>query len=554
MGGLAGLLASGGTAVLDPAFARGWYRVGLETITLGAATGFLCGAAAFLAVVGIGKREEAGVSGWITAIGAWVAWILVSDGPRLQVALFAVVMGVAIRAGAGMGGERAVVGMVGILAVLSLSSHQLAARRIGGPPDVVLVTIDCLRADRMGSYGGARPLTPHLDRWSRRARVQEHAFATSGWTKPSIVSIWTGLYPTRHGINNPYDALSPELLTASKLLFDRRYRTMFINGGNPFISHSFGFQLPFASYRYEFHDEAERTVAVFLEALDEEPSPPVFAHLHLMDTHLPYPVSEFNQLYASTPQPLRPELQPDAITVDAVRKLTRAGALTQSDRTFVSDLYDGQIVRVDQQMGRLTRELARRGWHRFLGIVTSDHGEEFWDHDGFEHGHTLYEELVRIPLLVSGPDVPSGVSSSPASLVDLFPTVLDAAGSPHPETPGRSLLDEPGSDRALFMTGTLYGRDRFGVVRRQHKAILNTHDYGKRFPYVGAETRVDQELYDLTVDPAERRNRAPRDAAQDVELFDLIDSVRAERPSVTTEQPELSEETRRQLEALGYLE
>jgi arylsulfatase A-like enzyme len=233
---------------------------------------------------------------------------------------------------------------------------------------------------------------------------------------------------------------------------------------------------------------------------------------------------------------------------DVPRGREHAGTLDPADRAFIAGAYAEEVLFVDQQIGRLLDGLATRALReRTLVVVTSDHGEELFDHGSFEHGHTMYQELLHVPLVVAGPRVRRSRIAAPVSLVDVFPTVLDALGvAPPAAVAGVSLWPtrvdgQPLPARPLVADGVLLGPARRAIVRWPWKLVIETE----------SDTRM---LFDLAGDP---RETAPRSAAAETaslaaELHAVVAaSARGGRKSPDAK---VDADTRQRLRALGYLE
>jgi arylsulfatase A-like enzyme len=432
------------------------------------------------------------------------------------------------------------------------------------PRSVLLVVVDTLRADRLGVYGRQRrPTSPSLDQFAAGAAVFERTWSTSSWTLPSYGSLLTGQLPSRHGAGariagddpHAFAALDPGTPTLAERLAAAGFATAGI-ANNPFLRESFGVARGFDSWEYLFvsyddHPRADVLVDRALAWLDAHararPGEPFFLMLNPFDPHLPYDPGE----------PAR-----GAFTWESRARLTlpfaglgRANPHWQPAppvRQFVEAAYDEEVMFLDAELGRLFEGLAARGLgQETLVVVTADHGEELFEHGGFEHGHTLYEELLRVPLLLAGPGVAPGRIAAPVSLVDLTPTILDALGLSVPEgLAGRSRWplargDAAGGDGASPETfvaeSTLHGPFRRALVRWPWKLVVTE----------GAPPA----LYDLDADPGERRDRASADPGVVAELGAQLDALVAEAARGTSlEAAPLDPETRRQLEGLGYLE
>lgn len=414
-----------------------------------------------------------------------------------------------------------------------------------GPQNLLLISIDTLRADRVGAYGYERPTTPNLDRVAAEGVVFEQAWSQSPWTLPSHASLLTGLYTRAHGLRDDDHRLGREIPVLAELLVEAGYRTAaFVN--TPYLSPRTGLLRGFE--RYEQLERFDASVPAALDFLRSEDPRPFFLLLHTMDVHSPYlPGEDQRRRFV---RPYDGELDGRTSTLLRVRR----GFLKPEavDLRHLNDLYDAVIHEMDQRLAPLLAFLDESGLAATtLLIITSDHGEEFLEHGDVLHGRTVYEEMLRVPLLVRGPGVPRGLRvGAPTALVDVMPTMLRAAGvAPPPDLDGRDLrlrwrapehfleapvfaeVDPRSLSRKPARSLTAV---RVGTLKLIHDRELNT-----------------SELFDLSSDPDERLDRAaarPEDARQLREL--VLDHLRAE--GARPEARELTAEQRRQLEELGY--
>lgn len=473
------------------------------------------------------------------------------------------------------------------LCALTLALGSCASDPDAGAPEpprgIVLVVVDALRADHLGAYGyGARDTSPQIDRWAERGLLFERAWATSSWTLPSFGSILTGHLPSAHGagveVEEGSDAASevaaarnfvvlPETIpTLARLLAAQGFDTgAFV--ANPFLDPRFGLGRGFAYYD---HDDAgneqvrraEQVVDAALGWIDERGGRPFFLMVHLMDPHLDY----------DAPPPFAGTF---TSAVDAGRELPvrrlwpiRNGIaeMGPAERDFIAAAYDEEIAYVDAEIGRLLAGLEQRGLIAD-GIValTADHGEELFEHGGFEHGHSMHEEVLRVPMILWGRGVTPGRETLPVSLIDVAPTLLQAAGLP-PEAlategpaagdgstiatvvaalPGVSLLDAARStwpaQRTVVAERLLYGSEAKAIVSWPYKAIISLDS--------GAA-----QLFDLEADAEERHDLAARrPEVLNTLLAELAARLaEAEALGVAVE-AELDEELLRRLRALGYI-
>jgi arylsulfatase A-like enzyme len=464
---------------------------------------------------------------------------------------------------------------LGALAVVG----SLAACRGPEPLDVVIVVIDTLRADRLGAYGNPDGLTPNLDGLAARGVVFEHAYAQSSWTNPSVASLLTSRYQSQHGVTNVLTILQASESTLSEVFWLNGYAT----GGfsaNAGISSERGFSQGYhvwVTYPPESVGEGAFDVVPVrapvvnqgaLEWLDQQPrGKPVFLWLQYMEPHFPYVLPEPPAALdgAPCPDPVKEKLN------DPDGPPPPPGVMRG-----VGLCYDASVQAADAAVGALLEELRRRGrLERTVVAVTSDHGEEILEHGRVGHGFTLYEEVIRVPLIVSVPwltarhDVRQVVR-----LIDLAPTLLELAHIAPPKTfEGRSFAavfapptdawtalrarlrpapapPPPPADGAL--SELLSAASGKHPRRGQHLMSL----VGDRSKVIVAEGKGAHDFYDLVADPTEQGTGVALDAARRAALDRALAATLArasQNPSKPVERT-LDAETRRQLEMLGYLD
>jgi len=322
----------------------------------------------------------------------------------------------------------------------------------------VLVLLDTLRADRLGRIHLGSSMTPRLDALGDTSIVFERAYAHAPWTLPSVASIFTSRVPSDHGAGGrlgAFTGLAPEATSLAEALGAAGYRTHAITNVlfmGPRFGAMQGFEgLDFVAPRdNRLHRTAEVTTSLALDWIDDRTAEgagaggPFFLVVHYLDAHLPYdPPPPYRARFAAPG-----DAPPGRHVFGRVSEMIafRRGERTLDAETIgrLEKLYDGEVAYLDFHVGRLVDGLADRGrLDETLLVVTADHGEEFFDHGGFEHGHTLYDELLHVPLLVR----PPGGAAKPrrvegvVRLLDLAPTILELMGLPQPaEMTGRSLI------------------------------------------------------------------------------------------------------------------
>ncbi len=463
-------------------------------------------------------------------------------------------------------------------------------------PDVVLISIDTFRADRIGAYGSSRSLTPEIDRFAAEGFVFERALAASPWTVPSVASMLTGLPTVRHGAGLPLGSglafvrspLDAEAVTLAQRFSAAGYRTRAVVA-NGFLSPPMGVARGFDEYDTPF---MRATGSIFfrdiplvrllialypverwadyraqgltdraLEILEEDRSEPLFLWVHYIDPHTPFQADpgalDLGAWSAEIHQD-RPEVREDGTVVGEVFAGTshvRGGLLWLSpiDRQRIVEYYDRTVAYVDGELGRLFESMREPGRDRpLVAALTADHGEEFWDHGHFEHGHDYYREVTRIPMIFWGPGrVPTGrAGAEPVGLVDVPSTLLELAGLevPEAESPdeGESLVahwqrESAASGRIRFCEGNLYGMPSVLLEEGLWRFILRAH---------GAA-----ELYHAFDDPLELENRV----ADHPELVARYRSLTEPRLAALLESrggeaPALDAETKKALQSLGYVQ
>ncbi len=446
-----------------------------------------------------------------------------------------------------------------------------ARRRSADPrPNILLISLDTLRADHLQLYGGSRSNTPHLAALAQEGIVFERAEAANNWTLPSHMTIFSGLTPAAHGVlpdmgqvrgflhpDRQLAVSAPDALrTFPEFLSEAGYRTAAVTE-NGWISGHFGFNRGFDLYRSDLRGDLERTSAAALAELEATAEHgPWFLFVHTYTPHQPYHAPEAFRLKWADRGHVGFAWPAARVPIgDYYRFRAPFFPPAPSDVKAYRDLYDGQVLWADTLVGRLVDFLEQKGLlEQTVIVVTSDHGEEIFERGQFDHGDTLYEEVTHVPLLIRGPaPLPAGRRvAQRVSLVDLAATILDLAAVERPLGHSRSLRPlwrsevEPNAPQPVFAEAIdLDGRRLEAVWFGEHKLIRRGE---------GPEAKI--ELYDLGSDPGEIHDLARQRPGQVRKLLALLDEhlerAAAVRDVLGSSSQQLDEETIRRLESLGY--
>lgn len=371
-------------------------------------------------------------------------------------------------------------------------------------PIVVVYLVDTLRADHTTPYGYQRDTTPELAKFAGDAVLFEQAIAASSWTKPSVASLFTSLLPSRHLAVQLRDPLDLGHVTLAEMLQAKGFSTGAAIANSVVYSEGSHFEQGFDSF-VGLHDDsgraskevaADKVVDAALEFLDSRRGRPAFLYVHTMDPHVPYaPPAPYDRMFEPHPAPGHPGVDP---RTDYSEPLDRERLLAQ---------YDGDVAYGDREFGRFVRELRARGlYERALFVFLADHGEEFLDHGKWLHGRSVFDELVRVPLLVKFPggrEAGRRVGQQ-VQLVDLLPTVLHELGLPVPQPPvvaGRPLQAVLRGDAP----------EPPAVSEISHRGFVASGMRTSRDKFVMRFSPEEGDLYfDLKADPREQADLAPR--------------------------------------------
>lgn len=456
---------------------------------------------------------------------------------------------------------------VAVFAVLTRAGDDAMPRDFPPPSPlkgrgVVLLVIDTLRADALGSYGardskGVSP-TPHLDAFAQRGMVFEDVSAQASWTRPAMASMMTSRHPSGHNTMQKTSVLPDALPTLAEVMKEGGHKTAGVVT-NFNLEAGYGFAQGFDHYRYLaparylgapkranrlaaynvfrvireklvtagreprfFYRSGETVNALGLRDLDEIGDEPFFLYLHYMEPHDPYfgPDGSFARVANAHP----PAEQRDAM---------RAA-------------YQHEVSRFDAQFGRLMAALDARGLRdRVDVLVTADHGEEFQEHGGWWHGETLYQEQIHIPLLAAGPSFASGVTSALARQIDIAPTIAALVGLEAPSSwEGRSLLDPTATVDDALAEENHNGNDLASLRTGTKKIIIANPDNPRGLP--------ERVVFDLASDPGEQNPLEGDDQTLQDEL--VAARRKAAEDGANAENRDVTAEQEAELRALGYVQ
>ena len=432
------------------------------------------------------------------------------------------------------------------------------------PPTVVVFLLDTARRDAFGCYGHPDDPTPNIDALAADGVRFDEVVSTSGWTLPAVASLMTGTWATIHGAMGRGVRLTPirpELPMAAEVLKEAGYETVgFANAAfvSPMLGMDRGFDLFDHRYSYNWDTrKADVTVDGAIAELRKRRSKPCFYFIHLFDAHLNYgaPAAYTDRFTGGRNHPPIPLKLEDILDLQTGPE--RRDAPAPDDIRYVRGTYEAEVAFADANVGRFIDQMKKLGMYdRSTIVVTADHGEEFWDHGGFEHGHTLYNELVMVPLVIKPPAAlrpAKRVVDSQVRLLDVMPTVFEILSLEKPPSfEGVSLVPymagETNEDLDALCESTLYG-PMYIALR------------GPRYKYIqpldadGDETGA---LFDWRADPAEKTDLAASlpDVAREMKTellrWSTENAARARNMS-KLKVVDLSPARIRQLRSLGYI-
>lgn len=457
------------------------------------------------------------------------------------------------------------------LALIALIGCRSADTKSAACPDcnVVLISLDTLRADHLGSYGYQRPTSPCLDRFAAQATVFEQSFSQATWTLPSHMSIFTSLHPSEHGVISTNQRLGRSRITLAEVLHSAGYATAGFTGGYN-VSKRYGFDRGFDEYHESYPQDhpvpgkgfrvRELSPQLF-DWLDAHRRRKFFLFVHSYDTHEPFlahpHLEQFDPGYSGPLLALHDEAtfnqsdlarryrqhgDPSFTMNTFLNKAINTGELKLSaaDQRHLIALYDNEIRFVDDSMCELLGRLDQLGLsEKTIVVVTSDHGEDLFERGQVNHGGPPYEVMIRVPLIIRVPGRPPSRSAKLAQGIDVAPSLLELLALPPQRTfSGTSLfpLETAGSEHIISQNA-----DTTAIRTRDRKAIF---------------TKDRQLLFDLGSDPWEKTDIAASEPQtlqrlqqRARETLDIVDVSDRERAALDVQ---LSDGEREALRQLGY--
>ncbi|MEK6775293.1 MAG: sulfatase [bacterium] len=421
------------------------------------------------------------------------------------------------------------------------------------PENLIIVLVDALRPDHLGVYGYKRNTSPHINEFASTAMVLDNAISQSGWTAPAIAAMFTSNYPA---MSSNMGIKEGDRTLAQRLRENNFQTGAFVT--NPLLKRSLGYDKGFDSYNLLLNEDARpkwlRAPLLVDAALQwvgaRNRNKPFFLYLHFMDVHDPYwPPPPYNREYGK-----KYEGPVNGIMVTYMQRMKERKPLYLSgeDLDHLIDLYDGGIAYFDEQFGRLIQGLKTAGvFQNSIIVFTADHGDEFMEHGGVTHGQSVFDELIHVPLIVSGGVKRSGSRySGLVEMIDLAPTLMEMLDIPFDyKVTGKSFLKQLNGKRPIKeiafseinrVQGYMTGRWFVSARTKSEKAIYNV--------------RTNSYLYfNLLTDPAEAHPLSREQFQEAGRLEKVLQKWRKQYGS-KEERADYDTDTMNTLRSLGYVQ
>lgn len=439
--------------------------------------------------------------------------------------------------------------------------ESIQAGNLANDANIILISVDSLRADHLSCYGYRRNTSPNVDLLANEGTLFTRTLSVTSWTLPAHLSMLTSLTPEALGVYGTHDGLDTQRSTLAEILRKNGYATAgFVSA--PFLYSNYGYNQGFQHYddftvKFDTNKDAQSGItspaltAAIQKWLQKNHERRFFLFLHYWDVHYDYiPPSPYDKLFA---RKYRGAI--DGRNFNLNPKIKRG--MKQRDLAHVIALYDGEIAFTDFYIGKLISSLKELNvFDNSLIIFTADHGDEFLEHGGKGHRRTLYHEVLHVPLIIkfpAGAEFPKGKTvDAPASILDIMPTILSYLGlKTPPVSDGQELLSSlnghrPNSNRSLFAS---LQQDLYAVQSGNLKFIANLKSF-------------QNELYDLSNDPQEQHNLFREENHDKIDeheriLLNWLNKKRQKYQSLPRSQgntSEITEELQEQLRSLGYVQ
>jgi len=440
--------------------------------------------------------------------------------------------------------------------------------------NIIFISLDTLRADHLGCYGYGRSTSPNMDSLARDSAVFLNTFASSPWTLPSHISIMTALNTINHQVYSRKNELDSSIPTLAEFLKPKGYSNVAYTGGG-YVSGFYGFNRGFESYRVTpkalARDAADDLYSEASRWLEDNQDKRFFLFLHTYQIHDPYDSPEsYNKLFREPSDALK--VMDEAQL--GIYHANRFRALDEETRRNLINLYDREIRHTDEALvGPLLEKLrALNLYDRTMIILTSDHGEEFFEHKAWLHTHSVYNEVIKVPLLIKFFDsrYAGRKIEDIARSVDILPTILEEAGIQFSKKnfDGQSLreLIEAGQSRRVTKARVFisdlasHGEGehipmKIAINQGNIKLIVNERYSLADLKYFAfpPPRLAETEVFDLSTDPGERMNLATLRPDLVKELTRRLSGLYRQRTKVRSQTTRSSQKILEQLKSLGYL-
>jgi arylsulfatase A-like enzyme len=479
-------------------------------------------------------------------------------------------------------------------ALLIIISYIWSCAARSGPLNVLLISADTLRADRLNSYGyNAHNVSPNIDGLARDGILFENHIAASPWTTPSHMSMLTSLSPSAHGIvqsfetlinglnSGTFNRLGEDTVTLAESLQSGGYTTAAFTGGIT-LDRDIGFDQGFETYDTSMYKLNDQNMSTLFDWLGAHTTTPFFLFWHTFEVHAPYlhttylpeEHTEMKSKYDDLARSVSGEASLDGHSSNNAKLVSFLQASGAFEKDVCEALYLGGVKSMDEWLGRLIADLKKRDlYDRTLIVFTSDHGDEFGDHDpnSFydKHGHSLYDEMIRVPLIIKLPNQQFAQTrvSAVTRAIDIMPTVLDilALEPERNQMQGESLrplwLDPATAHERVALTEAAVFKHELKAVRTsQFKYIIqiplkSVEEHGRSHIPGELPARL---LFNLEEDPLEKQNLlGPAQHGPALERAAELDALLRGVVTAQLGKPEevhLDDETVKRLKSLGYVQ